>query len=90
MGMLMKTRKAGVVFEGHWGRKMAEGPLTVAGRILGRWRIEGNEPCRACEEDGEKMGSRNLLERKRGFAPSQDDKVFFKSRLYQQIDSQVG
>lgn len=55
----------GVVHVGHLGRKMAEGQSRAGERILGRWRIEGSEPCRVCEEDGERIGSRNLLERKR-------------------------
>lgn len=53
MGTPTKRRKVGVAFEGHWGRKMAEGPSRAGGRILGRWRIEGTEPCRVCEEDEE-------------------------------------
>lgn len=60
-----EKRKVGVMFEGHWGRKLTEGQQKVAKRILGRWRIWGSEPCRVCEKDGEWMDSRNLLERKR-------------------------
>lgn len=60
-----RRRKVGAAPEGHWGRKMAEGRSRAAGRILGRWKIEGTEPCRVCEEDEEKRGRRNLLGRRR-------------------------
>lgn len=52
-GTPKKRRKVGVAFEGHWGRRMVEGRSRAAERIPGRWRIEGTEPCRVCEEDEE-------------------------------------
>lgn len=54
-----------MAFEGHWGRKMAEGQSRAGGTILGRWRIEGTEPCKICEEGEGSMGSRNLLENRK-------------------------
>lgn len=43
-----RRRKVGAAFEDRWGRRKVE-----AGMILGHWKTEGTEPCRACEEGGE-------------------------------------
>lgn len=63
-GTPRRRRRAGEASEGHWGRKLAEGRWRAAARIQGRWTIGGSEPCRVCGEDGEKTGSKNLLERR--------------------------
>lgn len=80
-----------MAFEGHWGRKMAEGQSRAGGTILGRWRIEGTEPCKICEEGEGSMGSRNLLENRkernveqRRFTLFHDNNIIFqfKSSFY--------
>lgn len=65
-GTRTKRRKWGGAPEGHRRRKTTEGQRRAAERILGRWRIEGSEPCRVCEEGEEWIGSRNLPERRVG------------------------
>lgn len=98
MGTPRKTKKVGVEFEVHLGKKM-EDQWKVAERILGRWRIAGTEPYKVCERDEDLMGNRNLLESRRKrrkteamstFRLSHNSEVFLHTQLRVKTNSQAG
>lgn len=43
----------------QWGRKTVESPVRVGGKILGRVKNEGIEPCRFCEDREGRNGRRS-------------------------------
>lgn len=53
VGTPRKRKRVDVGSEGRFGKRRTAGPWRAAERILGHERIEGSEPCKACEEDEE-------------------------------------